>query len=91
MAFALREDLRYQVPFEIIPEQDGESAASYVADFTYIENGMFVVEDVKGHRTAEYILKRKLMLRIHGIRIRETGAQKTNALLTPPYRKPGSM
>lgn len=32
----------------------------YVADFTYTENGRIVVEDVKGVRTKEYLLKKKL-------------------------------
>lgn len=70
-------DLRRQVKFELIPAQriDGkvvERACSYVADFVYIENGQQVVEDAKGMRTQEYRLKRKLMLWVHGIRIRET-------------------
>lgn len=52
-----------------------ESAVYYVADFVYIERDAPdepVVEDVKGFRTQEYILKRKLMLHKYGIRIRET-------------------
>lgn len=70
-------DLQRQVKFELIPAQriDGkvvERACSYVADFVYMENGQQVVEDAKGMRTQEYRLKRKLMLRVHGIRIRET-------------------
>lgn len=70
-------DLRRQVKFELIPAQriDGkvvERACGYVADFVYMENGRQVVEDTKGMRTQEYRLKRKLMLYIHGIRIRET-------------------
>lgn len=57
-----------------------EREVAYIADFTYVENlpfadeantGVLVVEDTKGMRTREYILKRKLMLYIHGIRIRE--------------------
>ena len=50
-----------------------ERAAKYVADFVYTdaETGETVVEDAKGVRTPEYVLKRKLMLWIHGIRIRE--------------------
>ena len=63
--------LKMQVPFELIPKQKGERACKYVADFTYIENGEQVVEDVKGKRTPEYVMKRKLMLERHGIRIRE--------------------
>lgn len=55
--------------------QDGrrliERECSYVADFVYTEGGKLVVEDVKGVRTNEYIIKKKLMLYIHGIKIRE--------------------
>ena len=36
-----------------------------------IRNGEYVVEDTKGVRTKEYIIKRKLMLYVHGIRIKE--------------------
>lgn len=43
----------------------------YIADFVYHEDGMQVVEDTKGVRTADYIIKRKLMLWVHGIRIKE--------------------
>lgn len=69
-------DLKRQVKFELIPSQriDGkvvERACSYVADFVYTENGKTVVEDTKGFKTPEYIIKRKLMLYIHGIRIVE--------------------
>ena len=49
-----------------------EKAITYIADFSYIEDGKRVVEDVKGIRTKEYILKRKMMLYFHNIRIRET-------------------
>lgn len=48
-----------------------EKACVYKADFVYIENGEIVVEDTKGFRTKDYIIKRKLMLYIHGIRIKE--------------------
>ena len=64
--------LECQVPYELIPKQDGERAVIYKADFRYRENGILVVEDVKGVKTREYIIKRKLMLWRHGIRIRET-------------------
>ena len=66
------QDLRCQVRYEIIPKQNGERACYYVADFAYQEDGNTVVEDVKGRRTRDYIIKRKLMLERHGIRIRET-------------------
>lgn len=79
--------LRRQVKFQLIPPQREpdivgkrggikkgkllEREVSYLADFVYLQDGEQVVEDVKGMRTTEYILKRKLMLWIHGIRIRE--------------------
>ena len=66
-------DLQRQVKYELIPKQDGERACYYVADFVYrdAETGKTIVEDTKGKKTKEYIIKRKLMLYIHGIRIRE--------------------
>lgn len=67
-------ELRKQVKFELIPKQDGERAVRYYADFTYIQNGELVVEDVKSPVTREngvYVIKRKLMLYKHGIRIKE--------------------
>ena len=69
-------DLQRQVPFELLPSQrrNGkvvERPVKYVADFTYTENGETVVEDAKGLRTKEYVLKRKLMLWQYGIQIRE--------------------
>lgn len=64
-------DLKCQVAFELIPKQQGERAVKYIADFVYKENGKVVVEDVKGKRTQVYILKRKLMLWVHGIRVVE--------------------
>lgn len=54
-----------------------EHGVSYIADFTYytvLPSGeeKFVVEDCKGMRTDDYKIKRKLMLFIHKIRIKET-------------------
>lgn len=49
-----------------------ERAVDYIADFVYIdENKQLVVEDAKGKRTKDYIIKRKLMLYFHKIRVRE--------------------
>lgn len=80
-------ELRTQVKFVLIPAQREadtvgkrggiikgnliEREVSYIADFVYIENGKTVVEDAKGMRTHEYILKRKMMLYFYGIRIKE--------------------
>ena len=50
-----------------------EHKSEYIADFTYYRaDGSFVVEDCKGFRTKDYILKRKVMLHLKGIRIYET-------------------
>lgn len=49
-----------------------EQECSYLADFTYTtDDGKFVVEDTKGFKTKDYIIKRKLMLYVHNIRIQE--------------------
>lgn len=65
-------DLEEQVKFELIPKQEGERSVTYTADFRYRENGQTIVEDCKGMKTQQYIIRRKLMLWVHGIRIRET-------------------
>lgn len=50
-----------------------EEQCAYYADFVYKnKDGVEIVEDCKGMRTKDYIIKRKLMLYIHGIRIYET-------------------
>ena len=71
----LIEDLQRQVRFEVIPKQEGERPCTYIADFVYIDRktGEKIVEDVKSPatRTEAYRIKRKLMLLVHGIRIRE--------------------
>ena len=67
----LIQNLCLQVPYVLIPKQDGERAVKYIADFVYDENGETVVEDVKGVRTDVYRLKKKLMLKVHGLRIKE--------------------
>lgn len=70
-------ELRGQVRFDLLPSQriDGkvvERACSYIADFVYKDKeGRLVVEDTKGVKTKDYIIKRKLMLYVHGIRVRE--------------------
>ena len=50
-----------------------ERKVDYIADFVYHdpETGKIIVEDTKGVKTKDYIIKRKLMLLIHGIRIKE--------------------
>ena len=77
-------DLERQVKFVLIPVQKDpetgkvlERECSYLADFVFWENGKNgwekVVEDVKSiaTRTPEYRIKKKLLLKEYGIRIRE--------------------
>ena len=80
-------NLKRQVKFVLIPAQREvdivgprggikkgkllEKECAYLADFVYWENGRMIVEDTKGFRTADYIIKRKLMLHVHGIKIKE--------------------
>lgn len=70
------QNLQRQVKYELIPSQRiagkvVERACTYIADFVYKKNGQTVVEDTKGFKTPEYIIKRKLMLWRYGIRINE--------------------
>lgn len=61
------QDLRLQVPFELVPAQPGglrsERPLTYVADFVYFdkEKSREIIEDTKGVKTDLYIVKRKLM------------------------------
>lgn len=50
-----------------------EREVAYIADFVYIDvsSGETVVEDTKGMRTTDYIIKRKMMLYFHHIKIKE--------------------
>lgn len=73
-------DLRLQVPFDLIPKQiksngKAERGVRYIADFSYIENGKQKVVDVKGYRKgaayAVFVIKRKLMLWVHGVEVEE--------------------
>lgn len=48
-----------------------ERECAYYADFTYKVNDELVVEDTKGVRTTDYIIKRKMMLYFYKIRIKE--------------------
>lgn len=74
-------DLKRQVRYRLIPAQRDmhgkvvEKPCDYVADFAYRDkDGRIVVEDVKSEatlRNKDYVIKRKLMLRVFGIRVKE--------------------
>lgn len=67
-------NLRLQVRYPIAVK--GLDVCEYIADFVYDEpdgdGWRHVVEDAKGHKTAVYRLKKKLMWACHGIEVRET-------------------
>ncbi|MFW1969287.1 DUF1064 domain-containing protein [Acinetobacter guillouiae] len=68
--------LQKQVRYILIPSQKicgvKVRGTDYVADFVYWTNdGQFVCEDAKGYKTADYIIKRKLMKMIHDIDVVE--------------------
>lgn len=65
--------LQRQIKYDLVV--NGVKIGRYTSDFEYEENGEHVVEDVKSNATAtarDYPLRKKLMLAIHGISIRET-------------------
>lgn len=73
-------DLKTQVGFvladsvKFAAEPRAKPALKYIADFTYVKNGVFVVEDVKSKMTRSlpaYRIKKHLMMTIHGIEISE--------------------
>lgn len=48
-----------------------QRSVNYIADFTYIKDGKQVVEDTKGLRLPDYILKKKMMLALLNIEVIE--------------------
>ena len=65
-------DLKEQERFRF--EVNGKLICSYVSDFSYIENGKYIVEDVKSKITAKapvYRIKNKMMKAFYNIDIRE--------------------
>ena len=71
-------DLQRQVKYVLIPSQkEGkktiERECAYIADFVYtdLRTGQVVVEDTKGFKTKDYTIKRKLMLWVHKIKVKE--------------------
>ena len=73
-------ELKCQVKFELAPkvkiagEKRAKPALRYFADFTYISNGVLVVEDVKSAVTRKlqsYRQKKHLMKTVHDIDIKE--------------------
>lgn len=53
-------------------EHNGVNLGFYVCDFKYVSNGDWIIEDVKGFKTAIYRQKKKMMEAFYGIEIKET-------------------
>lgn len=74
--------LRLQVPYVLIPKQRDSTGKAiretkYIADFVYLDsNNDLVVQDTKGKTTPDYVIKKKLMLSVHGITINEVYAKR---------------
>ncbi len=71
------ESLELQKEYELIPKlrkSNGkfEQPVRYTADFVYTKGGVEIVEDVKGMKTRDYIMRRKMMLFFFNIEIHET-------------------
>ena len=69
-------DLQTQVCYNLIPGQIicgvKVRGTDYIADFVYwTKDDEFICEDAKGHKTPDYIIKRKLMKLIHDIDVVE--------------------
>jgi len=71
-------DLKLQPSFTlqesyITPAGERIRAIKYVADFSYVEEGSLIVEDVKSQptKTKDYAIKKKLLMERYGIRITE--------------------
>ena len=62
-------DLVLQPKFPI--QVNGKKICTYIADFIYNEDGIQVVEDVKGVKTSVYRIKKKLTEAIYNITIKE--------------------
>lgn len=58
------QNLQRQVKYELQPsfKLNGKTIRSitYIADFVYIQDNKEIIEDVKGMRTKEYLLKKKM-------------------------------
>jgi hypothetical protein len=65
------QDLELQPRYDLIV--NGHKCGFYKGDFRYkdVATGLTIVEDVKGVRTAVYMLKKKLVKALYGVEIVE--------------------
>lgn len=73
-------DLRRQVKYEF------RCGVKYFADFVFKEKGRFVIQDVKGMRSREFVIKAKLMRSEYGVIIDEVHVDpKTASAIVAGY------
>lgn len=63
------QNLKLQPVYEI--KVNGVKICKYIGDFEYSYKGIAITEDVKGFKTREYVLKKKLMMACFNIQIKE--------------------
>lgn len=84
VASGLISNLELQVPFTLYAynsvKKIGVACGKYVCDFQYIQDGVRIVEDVKGVKTALYRWKKKMMKENHDIDIFEVPANALTLL-----------
>lgn len=61
--FGLRLQPEYLLQEAFEHRGEKHQAIKYKADFQYIQKGQNIVEDVKGHKTPEYKIKKKLFIK----------------------------
>lgn len=64
------QNLEVQKKYKILDSQKydnmpNERSIVYNADFVYTENGLAVIEDTKGKKTKDYIIKRKFIKKLY--------------------------
>ena len=73
------QNLKRQIAYPL--HVNGDLVTSYVADFTYDEDGTEIVEDFKGHVTTVFRLKKKLFEAIYQKPLRVVRLQKNDFVL----------
>ena len=66
----LQPEFKFIINSKPVKMMNGHTA-KYTADFSYIENGKTVYEDVKGVKTEAYRLRKAITEHIYGIKITE--------------------
>jgi hypothetical protein len=64
-------DYHEQLPITIVPGKGKIRPVIYIADFVYTDDEGIHYCDAKGFKTPVYLLKKRLLLLLHGIEIEE--------------------